>query len=221
MRCRVLQRKWTNTTWYQPRQQVNGVVGMDVNGLHGLYAMSSGRGRFYHSRSPQWIVGDRVGSVLGRHDLSNMNNSMVLHRAEQPGLQAWKIWVAWASPYLLRLFLVSMRNIIKMLAPMPTPVIKNMIPAAWSALSLHSMVVPFVALTSFSPMKTPAPGIPLDTVFPPLDDMLMQFYASDKSDMLCTLMADFFFFCSPGASCLSDTILLAPQYSLSFKSSFF
>ena len=69
--------------------------------------------------------------------------------------------------YLLRLLRVSMRNIIRTLAPMPNPATRNMIPAACSAFSLHSIVVPLVAFRSIgSAPKIPAPGIPRDIVLP-------------------------------------------------------
>ena len=53
---------------------------------------------------------------------------------------------------------------IKTLAPMPSPATRNMIPAACSAFSLHSIVVPLVAFLSCSPLKMPAPGMPLEIV---------------------------------------------------------
>ena len=47
---------------------------------------------------------------------------------------------------------------------MPSPATRNMIPAACSAFSLHSIVVPLVAFLSCSPLKMPAPGMPLEIV---------------------------------------------------------
>ena len=66
--------------------------------------------------------------------------------------------------YLRRLLLVRIRNMIRTLAPMPSPATRNMIPAACSAFSLHSIVVPLVAFLSCSPLKMPAPGMPLEIV---------------------------------------------------------
>ena len=72
----------------------------------------------------------------------------------------------WYSSYLLRLLLVTIRNMSRTLAPMPSPATRKIIPAACSAFSLHSMVVPLVAFRSCSPTKMPAPGIPRDMVLP-------------------------------------------------------
>jgi hypothetical protein len=66
---------------------------------------------------------------------------------------------------------------IKTLAPIPSPATRNMIPAACSAFSLHSIVVPLVAFLSCSPLKMPAPGIPLEMVLPREDISLAGFFS--------------------------------------------
>ena len=91
--------------------------------------------------------------------------------------------------YLLRLLLVSMRNIIRTLAPMPNPATRNMIPAACSAFSLHSIVVPLVAFRSIgSAPKIPAPGIPRDIVLP--DRPVDMFWAVLGRECIVRWLAD-------------------------------
>ena len=79
--------------------------------------------------------------------------------------------------YLLRLRLPRIRNIIMTLASIPSPATRKMIPEAVSAFSLHSMSVPLVTfLVPSSSWKTPAPGMPLETVFVLEDDIFTKFF---------------------------------------------
>ena len=68
-------------------------------------------------------------------------------------------------PYLLRPLRDTIRNIMKKLAAMESPAIRNIIPEASSGLAWHSTCVPFVPLISRSPEKRGPPmaeDAPLD-----------------------------------------------------------
>lgn len=78
----------------------------------------------------------------------------------------WGSLLPASRPYLRRLLLARMRNMIMTLAPMPSPATRKMMPAAVSGSSWHWMTVALESLPEprRSVSKMPAPGMPRDTV---------------------------------------------------------